>query len=692
MFRFLSSLIKGDDNSATQQPSSSSSFDTAINKNHHDIYGHQSTEGVPEPEAPRILVKLNPSSPPLGELPEEIIHSILDYLPQNDLLNLSVTNKKLHSLCQDKLVRKITIKQFANLKSSKAWLESNATTVGGSGNIFQIGKQQNDESLAYKLQRLHKHILHRPEFIENKVELLVVYDHLFNDEELDAAHFELLYDIIFRIVTANMSNLRVLKVFDIKLRKTLNAQVLSNSRLRFEKLQNVILDDIRSINNIQAVPNLEKLVLNIEDDSLVSYDLENDFSQHFCLVLSQINELTIIDDEDSSLRILKLFLDVLTKKAIHKKLQLKALRFNHYHGMNSYNHVSRNFSIVVLEQILDLSKLESVELIVNCDEPNCDCLSSFLNSLAAQLTSLQTVSIVEKLYNHQNSVKKHQIYEDWDLKAFSFLNNLPNKTLLKHLYIKTDPPVDGKIEDGLEGNYLRRRKLYETTLPQFTNLESLVLPNILSSICCYEQVVSDFLWNGCECKYCEQYLSIFDTYLMTHQYFDYTDFDFKDMISPRLFGFFSDALSKRIPFVDNKLDSNEFEKKVVFKNVTSGLNQFEVAQSIRKTAPNLVSWDFHGYSKIVCRDFRNDNDDDFYTEEFSKHIKDSDLEGAGTHCDYNQSCFNILASCADHFFKRNYLEWLAEHVPSVRFVVLNGLYYSFDMDIHGKVKINCIYD
>lgn len=618
-----------------------------------------------------VNVLCNENCTPLNNWDPQVLSELLSYLPQNELLSVSRTNRFFHELVSARLMKNLVFRSHPSLKSKRYWLiSSGQTVVGGTRDIYHLSDGANEKVLAEKLLAFKAAISYKPIL---SCESLVVGEKMFLTKE----GYELLLDLVLELIRKSR-DLKVIEIRDKALREEVNRIVLSKGG--YPTLESIIVDSIPEICSLAKFPNLRLLTVIVERDNLLEYGADFDF-ESLARPLSKISSLTIIDDEDASLRILRFFKEQCSGLRL---TNLKSLKFNHYHGMHNYNTVLRNLSLEILDNFIDLSALENLEMELNCDE-DCDCFSSFMLGLSKQLKSLKSVGLMEKQqYNKTNPVLKHQVYENWDLVAFLFLDSLPNKEKLTKLMIKNNPPIDGFIEDGLEGNYLRRRTLYATTLPKFTSLRQLVIPSALSVVSCYEQAVSDLLWNGCTCPQCEDHLPLFDNYLMTHQYFDYkVTYDFKDMITCRLFGFFADSLERRI---EDRPPMDLIEHSKLPTSLPTRLSEFEILDNVLRIPPSLVLWNFHGYMKIICRDFKNDDDEIFYDEErFLSMIPDQEKEG----CLYNELCFEALRECVDHFFQNNYLNnWLCnqETLKQLNVVVLGGVYYIKDRGVY-----NCVF-
>lgn len=190
-----------------------------------------------------------------------------------------------------------------------------------------------------------------------------------------------------------------------------------------------------------------------------------------------------------------------------------------------------------------------------------------------------------------------------------------NHEYLRHLSITHVPPSDFNVGHGFEGNYLHRKMLYKSVLPLLNRLETFECPTFVQSIACYEQIISNLLWNGCKCDHCDAYLSIFDKYILDHQYYDEIKCHLTDMISPILFGNIGRVLSIR------KIGGN--------------------------IAPTYAYWDFHDAPYQIS------------------HFHD---------CKFDRSAFPAATTCLVHFVQ-SYVEKMGRMIPSLKRCVLSGMFY-----------------
>jgi hypothetical protein len=491
-----------------------------------------------------------------------------------------------------RLYRRIYVRSNPSLKTPLWFLDCNKTEIAG---LISIAKRsdQNDYLIYLKILVLMDNL---PKY-GHLVKELIIFDDVFT-EKSGTDHLNDLVDSMEK----HCPNLERLHIYDEKV-KSFNR----------DSLKNMITDDLQKLDDVQPIESLT-LTLHRYSEELELPDLEK---------FQMLRELIIEDEESASLRILKKLSD-----AGISKLQLRRFVFNHVHGLHDYNTVLRELTTKFIENCIDLSQLQEMEMTIGCQEKDCRCICEFLDELAPKLHSLTKVAFREMTFH-----RDHYITEEWDVDVGRFLINVPSK--IKYLAIHHNPPMDGKLLNGLEGNYFRRRKLYENIVPKLKELETFVSPTFLQSTACYEILPSDLLWNGCECEFCSKFLPLYDKYLMDHAYYDTDDADFKDMISPRLFGLFGTELSKRLQY-NHDLD----------------------ALSI---PPSSTTWGFHGYQYISCF---SDVDD----------------------CDFNKLLFEPLVVCVSHFMLEP-VKFLKSQMPRLKTVALSGVYFTIFED-----NIHCVYD
>lgn len=525
-------------------------------------------------------------------LPCDVVDRIISFLPQSDVIALACSQKKFLEPCMRKLYRKIYVRRNPNLHDDGWFVESLRTEVSGLSSMFKR-EDQNDYLIYLKCAVLVESLAKYGHYVRE----FTIYDAVFT-EDSDAECLGSVIDALKRFCP----NIEKLNVFDERV-KAFNTP----------SMKNCITDDLGEIAGLQPLESLT-LKLHKYSEALNLPPLDK---------LASLKELIVVDEEFASLRLFKRLSD-----AGMAKLNLNRLVFDHTHGVNDYNTALRELTSEFIDNCIELSSLKELEMTVGCQEEGCACLRTFLDDIAPKLTSLEKVSFQE--YTFQ---KDHYLTEEWDVDVGRFLLNIPSK--IRYLSVRHNPPLDGKLLNALEGNYFRRRKLYENIVPHLKDLEVFICPTFLQSCACYEILPSDLLWNGCECSFCSKFLPLYDKYLQDHAYFDTDDGDFKDMISPRLFGLFGWELCHRM---QNQYDLNALS-----------------------TPPTVTYWDFHGFQHISCF-----ND-----------VKE---------CDFNKILFEPLAICVSHFMLDS-VKFLVKNCPKLNTVVLTGIYFTVDS---GEVR--CVYD
>lgn len=531
----------------------------------------------------------------LETLDIEVLENILFFCNQNDLVALAQTCHALSTPAIKKLYRSIYVRRHPRLITDESFIDSWATEVAGVRNIFKR-TDQNDYLIYLKLICLGESLKKYGQLVER----VAIYDDIFTEEE------GLEYLITFvDIVKGYCTNLKRFSCYDERIQKLPLPPTI----------ENLVTSDLTELD--KTTHPIKSLRVHMHRYT-EQHDLPN------LSKLSSVEELILEDDESASLRLLKIM-----SNAGVEKLKLKRLVFNHVHGLHDYNTVLRSLTIEFIDACIDLSQLEELEMGIGCQEAECDCLGQFLDDLAPKLTSLHSVSFHEKTFH-----RDHYLTEAWDVSIGRFLLNVKSK--VKFVAVHHNPPIDGKLTNGLEGNALRRRRLYEKVLPDLKHLETFVSPTFLQSCACYEVLVSDLLWNGCECDFCNQFLPFYDKYLMDHAYFDSDETDFRDMISPRLFGLFGAEMTRRL---QNKYDLDAF-----------------------KIPPAATTWNFHGYKAITC--FNDINE-----------------------CMFDQKLFAPLAVCVSHFMLSS-IKLMAKCCPKLKKVALTGIFFTID----ENREVKCLYD
>lgn len=548
----------------------------------------------------------------VADLEKKLVWSLVsNYLNQNDIASLARTNSFFEAeVCAPKLYETIVICKDPVMRTDKCFLDAGKSYLSG----YRAVKKTPDQNDIFLYDRIHR-LLASSHL--SFVKTLVIQDDVFQDK---TNGHEILQTLIDKVV--ELDKIQSLDIRDNVLFERNYSKILKLSNLTSAKVIN-----INDLNNLKSLENLKKLEL-----ILTIPDFEpNCLSPNVKSVLSKkIEELIVDDVECSSLRLFQYF----QNERVHFP-NVTFLKFNHVHGIHDYNKTLRELTTLFLKTVFNLDKILRLEMEFACEEPGCECMDDFLMDLAPRLTSLRQLGLIEKNFVSQGD---HYTEENWDLVINKFILHLPRVgEQLRKLSIRHNPPLNGITTDSVEGNYIRRRTLYENVLPKLTSLQTLIAPCMLQSICAYEVLVCDLLWNGCECSFCEKALPIFDKFLMNHQYYSYKEAEYKDIIPTVFFAYAGNAMSRRF------------------------INQIDSDIKALSVPPITRMWDLHGYERV-------------------NHFKDFD-------CLFDESAYVYLTTAVSHFFN-SYMDQLVVFLPNLKTCILSGIYYTVD----EKHKYECIYD
>ncbi|SCU83463.1 LAFA_0D03752g1_1 [Lachancea sp. 'fantastica'] len=535
---------------------------------------------------------------------EKQLEGIWDYavsfLNQNDLLSLGRTNTHLHEITQRSIYRKIVISKDPVLRSPEWFLDCGSTYVAGYRSLRKTA-DQNDLFLHDRIVRLTE----SPHL--GLVEELVIQDDVFEDKE--AGH-KVPKELLNKLM--DLDRLKVLDVRDTQLSSEIRSRYLQLSNL--QQCQVVNITDLGQLKSLEKIKSMELLLTSPDFDAC-------SLTEEIRLFLaSNLQELVVDDLEHSALRLFQFFHDHnLSLKAV------RSLKFNHVHGIHDYNKTIRELVADFLASVFDLEKLERLEFEGSCEVEDCNCFQDFLMDLAPHLRNLRELGLIEKTFITQGD---HYTEENWDLAINKFIFHLPDvSNTLQKLAIRHNPPLNGIQKDSVEGNYVRRRTLYDNVLPKLLNLRSLIAPTLLRSLSSYEVLMCDMLWNGCECDDCSRVLPIIDQFIMNHQYYSSPDGCYKDIIPTVFMSYSGDAISRRF------ITETDWDLKTW------------------QTCPVTANWDLHGYENI---------------HHFHDYV-----------CRFDESVYVAFTKCVAHFFN-SYMDHLVNYLPLLRSCVLSGIYYTVD--------------
>lgn len=498
----------------------------------------------------------------LSSLPKNILRNIIGFLPQQDVINLARTNFDFYEICMEKLYRRIIIRLEPILQPSNRdirgidYIDAKQTVVYGLKKV--LDREDQLKIINARIQVLILSLKINGGLLDY-IEELTVYGRL--DATTGSSVTEL-------VSLFQGKSLKKLLITDYKLRRA----VRNSLKLEvYQSLESVTIDKVSDLNHIHELPNLKEIVVAFRDQGSQPFDPSQLF--HPELIASQLTRIqTLIITEDNQLhqefiKLLRYFYET------HDlRLKLRTFCFNYYHGKDDVP-VYSNF--LTQTQIVDWILVQNIEIRMGCD--NVACNQECLGMLELSLPALKKVSLVQ---HSEGEIDTHKYNEIWEVKVFSFLEELIDSGL-KLISIRHKPASDGVFFDGMEGNYLQRLQLYTDMLPKIlqNSRTTLLLPNLLKSLACYEQPMNTLLWNGCKCSHCELYLSKLDDFLMTHRYYRFKNHAFKDLVSLTLISAIAEALTMRhcthdlmpdfdmlrYPFNDTRWDFHSNNFSIPFK-------------------------------------------------------------------------------------------------------------------------------
>lgn len=468
----------------------------------------------------------------LCQLPASVVSSLISFLPQESLLALASTNFQFYDPCLRKLYQNLVIQVDPILKND----------------LGQGSKKRPD------------HIALSGTYITGFQNLFVNKNPTLNRR----VHYRLVCARLRTLIQAIQVNPQLAKYIE-------SIEVLNNVEPEVCMVVRHLLD------TLAGLPNGVRRVY-IENEKVRKEVGYTEFIEKFDLELVMLSEFVEIANLHSlSPRCHEVIvLNAKTRKplpesAVSTLSEIKSLRFSNHDAFVNSMHMLwdlykaspflmaklTSINLVASPEIarglpfLDLSRIQNLEVSVGCTE--------FEQSLFADLEEivwprLKRLAIVQTSAPQESY---HKYTEAWDLAAFHFVQHVVRLSpLLFYLSIRHDVPADGNIDDGFEGNYMRKVKLYTNLLPNLLasidrHVVNLVLPTLISSLACYEQPMNTFLWNGCKCSHCEVHLGRLDDYLLHHRYYSYARDVFKDLTTVQLMRSMGEVLSDRAPYDEN---------------------------------------------------------------------------------------------------------------------------------------------
>lgn len=475
----------------------------------------------------------------LIEFPPEVLSHLLFFLPQNSLFNLALTNFHFYEPCLRKLYKKLVIQQDPVLKNTQSsnlrqrldHLELCHTTICGFSSV-EKSQEAHAKLLEARLRTLAMLIEVNPN-LASYIEEITITD----IDVLDLLE-EALTDFVLAVLSAPHS-VSKLYVAGTKLRENLVGDLLcsgkgyGNGLSKKFQWKSVCVDDLSELNGlVERLPSVEEIIIADSQGQLDKTAIET---------LEKVRTILVRDEI-----------------AVYEKFTRKLWELYQKHPFTMKNLTTFNVVYTHGSQTLfpyvKFEILENFQVSIGCNSLECDqeCISQFFDQF--EFSNLKRLAIVQNSSAHLNS---HRYCEKWDLTVFQFVKDIVEKSnTLFYLSIRHNVPLDGIIDDGYEGNYLRKVKLYTILLPNLLatiqrHVVNLVLPNLVASLACYEQPMNTFLWNGCKCSHCEAHLEKLDDYLLHHRYFNEEKQVYKDLLTTQLMRSLSEVLADRNPYDAN---------------------------------------------------------------------------------------------------------------------------------------------
>lgn len=471
----------------------------------------------------------------LQQLPLNVLEDVLYFLPQNLLFNLALTNFHFYEPCLRKLYKKLTIQLDPPLKNTKPpnprhrldHLELSITTICGFSSV-DSSPVAHGKMLEARLKTLAISILVNPT-LASYIEEVTVANNFYSDLTLTAIED-------FLVVVSSVPNgIHKLYVADKVLRRNIYEKLSPEGFAglsRIFKLKSVCIDDLSLLNRLlEHFPDVEEVIIaDVESESEV-------IQPSAIAALEKLKTLLIRDDPKVFAPVSSALWNLFqTNPFMMTKLKTFNVVHTHENSKHGYPYI-------------DFENIENFQISLGCNDPACDqeCL---VPSLARfDFSKLKRLAVIQ---NSDSKLNSHLYCEKWDLTVFQFVKSIVDDSdSLFYLSIRHNVPPDGIIDDGYEGNYMRKAKLYTILLPNLLatiqrHVVNLVLPNLVAGLACYEQPMNTFLWNGCKCAHCSKHLEYLDDYLVHHRYYSAQKKVFKDILTTQLMRSLSEVLVDRM--------------------------------------------------------------------------------------------------------------------------------------------------
>ncbi|KAM3122551.1 hypothetical protein CJJ07_001315 [Candidozyma auris] len=614
----------------------------------------------------------------LLEFPKDALNNLLYFLPQNSLFNLAQTNFHFYEPCLRRLYKRLIIQSDPVLRTNSEtpshyrrddFIESSASVICGFSNV-ERSKIAHLKMVEAKVKTILASIQVNP-LLATYIESIEVKG-TFN-KAVDAAIGELLQ----YLSTLDVS-IRKIYISDQKLRRKLDYATLAK---RFSSLTSLCVDGLNEFPSQSAFPDLKELIV-------ADIQQGQNLNANHVQVLSTLEHLLV----KSEARVADVFFKALWslyKAQPFVLTQLKTFTAFHTHEQQ------HKFPYV------DFSAIENFQISLGCNDSNgcdSDCLVTCLSQF--HFAKLKRLAIIQ---NSDHALNDHRYCEIWDLSVLDFVKHVvENSDTLFYLSIRHNVPPDGVIDDGFEGNYLRKVKLYTNLLPNLLatlqkHVVNLMLPNLVASLSCYEQPMNTFMWNGCKCEHCDKYLTKLDDYLLHHRYYSFKKHVFKDVLTVQLMRAMSEVLADRVVYDTNIGD------------------MFQLTRPMRN-----LTWNFHDskfsipFRCLPVKTYEMADFEDEKAEHKETHERFFDAEERENDCIFlrKEQFYPNYSIVVSHYLNDLIRKMInlnrgdAEDVVigqegdendgftnlRINKMLINGVNFNFDHEINGTIFFKNIYD
>lgn len=620
----------------------------------------------------------------LADFPSEVIDIIVSYLPQQELINLSLTNYIFYQPCLKKLYRKISIQSDSilapryhsdsNPRYRGDFVDSSETILYGLASA-SITSEHHQKLMVARLHALQLSMKVNPQLAEYVQEISIEEGQFkFNSQVISA--------IKQLLLTLTKIDNRIEKIYigDYLLRQKLGYCSWIKS---FPSVHSLIIDNKIQLEQLSG--NEKELIITFRDHEheIIRFEHEFDFK-----TLVNISSLLVINHNELYVKVMT----YLNEAYLNSPAKLNLRKFTLLHA-----HEGKFLPYA----FLPLDEITHLQLVLGCnDHKGCkqDCIEELLHHLRVS-HKIKTLSFIQ---DSRAEFNNHDYNEKWDILVLNFIKSVidePNE--LQVLSIRHNIVKDGIVDDGYEGNYLRRLELYGHFLPKFllklTTKISLFLPNLVGSLSIYEQAMNNLMWNGCKCAHCLKYLTELDDFLIYHKYYNFQLKIYKDLITTNLINSIAERLTARVSYDDNIGDLNILRKPL-----------------------KKIDWDFHSNKFSIpfkCINYKNYEEAEFEDE---KDPQDEELyfdaESVPNDCKFldphKVSFDDDIAICISHYLNDLVLKMInlkrgnAEDIHiggiddendgtvyfQINKLLINGIVYTFDTEMNGTAFFCNVYD